>query len=129
MPTDYYSWAIQNIKISADLNRLPLNELGSIPPYTRYVNFPPQEEVLSKFSKQTILKAFPHKEAVLWNLDVAITLSLERDNLKDVDRVDFLCDCHRALQNKDVKKAIELSEKAGYSLMAAAIKEHWDDKR
>lgn len=125
---NYYSANIQNINISQDLLRTPLNELGKIGPYYRYVNFPPQEEALSKFSKQTILKAFPHREAVLWNLDVAIEVSLDRDSLKDTDRLDFLCDCHAALQHKEVKKAVELAERAGYSLMAAAISHHWVEK-
>jgi len=125
MTSGDYSSFIQSVNISQDLLRTPLNELGKVGPYYRYVNFPPQEEALSKFSKQTVLKAFPHKEAILFNLDVAISLSVERDNLKDESRIDFLCDCHKALQNKDTKLAIDMAEKAGYQLMAQAIATHW----
>lgn len=35
-------------EVSQDLIRTPLNELGKSGPYTRYANFPPQEEALSK---------------------------------------------------------------------------------
>ena len=80
---------------------------------------------MTTFSKATILKAFPHKEACLFNLDVAIELSVGRDNLKDADRLEFLCDCHRALVERDVPKAIELSQRAGYNLMAEAIRLHF----
>lgn len=123
-----WAWAIMDIKVSTDLSRTVINELGKSGPYTRYANFDTggmYVTSIGKFSKQLILKAFPHKEAVLWNLDVAIEVSLERDNLKDMDRVDFLCDCHKALMAKDIKKAVELAERADYSLMACAIKHHW----
>lgn len=83
---------------------------------------------MTKFSKELILKAFPHKEAILFNLDVAISLSVARDNLKDESRIEFLCDCHAALQHKDVKLAIDMAEKAGYQLMAQAIATHWSEQ-
>lgn len=35
-----YSTMIQDIKITADLGRTPVWELGRIAPYHRYVNFP-----------------------------------------------------------------------------------------
>ncbi len=84
-----------------------------------------KDTVKPMFSKELILKAFPHKEAILWNLFIALEISVQRDTLKDTDRIGFLCDCHMALYHKDIKKAVELSERAGYGLMAEAITLHW----
>ncbi len=81
------------------------------------------------FSKELILKAFPHKEAILFNLDVAIELSIGKDSLKEEDRIDFLCDCHTAIVNKDIKLAVKLAEQANYRLMARAIQYHWGENK
>ena len=80
------------------------------------------------FSRELILKCFPHKEAVLYNLHVAIELSLEHNTLQDDDRIDILCECHNFLVEKDLIQAVNRANKAGYFLMAAAILEHWKNE-
>jgi len=78
-----------------------------------------------KFSKELILRNFPTKESVLFNLNIGVELAAVKDSLKDNDRLDFLCDCHTALERKDIKKAADLARRAGYALMAEAITLHW----
>jgi hypothetical protein len=77
------------------------------------------------FSKELLFKCFPHRESILYNLNIAIELSVARDTFEDTDRIGFLCDCHLALQEGDIKKAQELAALAGYNLMAQGIGELW----
>ena len=81
----------------------------------------------ARFSDELVKKNFPTKESILFNLNIAIELSVTRDNLQDADRIDFLCDCHTAIVNKDIKLAVKLAEQANYRLMARAIQHHWGE--
>lgn len=123
--------ALDNLRPLSRTENLSKNDSYNIvefEAYLRTINIPFESKVMShtKFSKELVLKHFPTKEAIVFNLNIAVELAAQADTLPDSDRIDFLCDCHRALQVGDVKKAIELSERAGYSLMASAIKTHWD---
>lgn len=77
------------------------------------------------FTVEIIKKCFPHKEAVLFNLDTAITIAYERESHLEDERIDKLCKCHAYLRASDIEKAIECAVLAHYHLMAEAIKLHW----
>lgn len=77
------------------------------------------------FSHQLIKKLYPHKETILYNLEVAIQINHSRESMTDLDRVDKLCDCHAALVNNKIEEAAELSKAAGYNAMAEAILFHF----
>lgn len=80
------------------------------------------------FTASLIKKCFPHKEAILFNLDVAISLANDQGVLEDDDRITLLCQCHRLLQVGNAGAAVEAAKLAGYSLMAAAIAYHFGSK-
>lgn len=77
------------------------------------------------FTNDIIKKCFPHREAVLFNLDTAITIAYEKESPEEDERIDNLCKCHAYLRAGDIEKAIEMANAANYVLMAEAIKLHW----
>ncbi len=77
------------------------------------------------FTASLIKKCFPHKEAILFNLDVAVSLANDQGVLEDDDRITLLCQCSRLLQVDNVAGAVKAAELAGYNLMAAAISYHF----
>ena len=79
----------------------------------------------TQFSEALTRKCFPTKESILFNLEIALEINSDRDGLTDLDRVELLCDCHKSIVKHNYKEAAELSAKAGYKLMAAAILLHW----
>lgn len=78
------------------------------------------------FTASLIKKCFPHKEAILFNLDVAVSLANDQGVLEDDDRITLLCQCSRLLQVDNVAGAVKAAELAGYNLMAAAIAYHFE---
>ena len=76
-------------------------------------------------SLELALKCFPHKEAILYNLDVALQL---KDELVEPDRIQLLCECHEALRDNRYKEAAKLSRQANYECMAIAIEHHFKEK-
>lgn len=74
-------------------------------------------------SKELTLKCFPHKEAVIYNIELC--LQLHGKIHEEQDRVDGLCEVHRYLREENYKLAIDRSRRAGYNLMAQAIALHW----
>lgn len=77
------------------------------------------------FTNDIIKKCFPHREAVLFNLDTALTIAYESESPAEDERIDKLCKCHSYLRAGDIEKAIEMANAANYLLMAEAIKLHW----
>lgn len=81
------------------------------------------------FSNELILRCFPHKEAILFNLNVAVELAASRDSVEDFDRIDHLCKCHEFLRIGSIDKAENSATMAGYRLMAEAIQYHFATKK
>lgn len=83
-----------------------------------------------KFSKQLILRCFPTRESVLFNIDTALQLldKTKKDDKLEKDRVNLLCQCHQALVKNDINEAALFAIKANYSIMAEAILLHWHAK-
>lgn len=77
------------------------------------------------FTNDIIKKLFPHKEAVLFNLDTAVTIAYEKESPAEDERITNLCKCHAYLRAGDIEQAIEMARIAHYLLMADAIKLHW----
>jgi hypothetical protein len=71
-------------------------------------------------SEKLVRKCFPHKEAVLYNLDVA--LSLLDKNIYEEERVTKLVWCYESLRKGDIDEAVKHAERAGYRCMAQAIR-------
>lgn len=72
---------------------------------------------------KTVLKCFPHKEAILYNLDVAISLAGQK--VHEEERIDKLVWCYECLRKDDIEGAIRNATFAGYECMAKAIAIHW----
>ncbi len=70
-------------------------------------------------TNKTICKCFPSKESVLYNLDVALTMS------RQDDRIESLCMCHQALRENRLDDAVIFAERAGYACMSRAIQKYW----
>jgi len=81
------------------------------------------------FTVDLIKKCFPHKEAILYNLDVAIELAFGAEKLAEDERIDILCSVHAALCAKDIPRAAKEARAAGYNLMAAAIEYHYREQK
>lgn len=75
----------------------------------------------SNLTEELILKCFPNKECILYNLDTAVCISEESD------RINLLCQCYHSLRNNQIEDAIQFSKMAGYRCMAAAIEYHYQD--
>ena len=73
-------------------------------------------------SDKTVLDCFPHKEAILYNLDVAANI---REKHGELDRLYNLCRCLYHLQNGNINKAVRRARQADYSCMARAIEIHF----
>ena len=74
-------------------------------------------------SQELILKCFPNKECILYNLEIA--LSIHHAKTEEPDRVNFLCQCYHFLRNNQINEAIQSAEHAGYRCMARAIQYHY----
>lgn len=73
---------------------------------------------------KTVLKCFPHKEAILYNLDVAVSLAGQK--IGEEERIDKLVWAYECLRKNDVNGAVQNVTFAGYECMARAIKLHYD---
>ena len=78
-----------------------------------------------EFSKSLVLNCFPNKEAIQYNIDIALQLMNESEKLADEERIVHLCECHKALVKKRYEEASLRAAEAGYKLMGAAIKHHY----
>lgn len=81
------------------------------------------------FTTDIIKKCFPHKEAILYNLDVALELAFAKETVAEDERIDILCSVHAALCANDIPRAAKGARAAGYNLMAAAIEYHYKEEK
>jgi hypothetical protein len=80
---------------------------------------------MPKFTTTLIKQCFPHKEAIMFNLDIAVEIASSNECIADEERVRLLCQCRRHLESGNVGDAVEAARSAGYNLMAEAIKFHF----
>jgi hypothetical protein len=78
------------------------------------------------FTNTLIKQCFPHKEAILFNLGVAVELANASESIQDDERIHLLCSVMRCLEDKNWDGAISAARAAGYNLMAEAIKVHFE---
>lgn len=74
-------------------------------------------------SKELTIKCFPHKESVLFNIDLCLQILGATES--EPDRIESLCRVHQSLRDNNILDAIEKTRRAGYILMAQAIALHW----
>lgn len=72
---------------------------------------------MRRFTEEQLRQLYPHKEAILYNIETAFCLKIERE----ADRIEKLCKCKEALRLGNVDEAIKLSNEAHYFAMAEAI--------
>lgn len=78
-----------------------------------------------QFTTTLVKQCFPHKEAILFNLNMAVEIADSNECIADEERVRLLCECRRCLEGQRIDEAIEAARSAGYNLMAEAIKFHF----
>lgn len=76
-------------------------------------------------SRELTLKCFPHKEAVIYNIE--LSLQVLQDSTEDIDRATKLAEVHNLLREKKIVEAVSLTERIGYKLMSLAIGIHWNE--
>jgi len=80
-----------------------------------------------RLSNELVLKCYPHKESILYNLDIAFFLHNKKRNWIDGDRIETLVKCRQYLQNGNSQEAYKQAKKANYLCMAEAILIHWKE--
>lgn len=74
-------------------------------------------------SQELVLKCFPNKECILYNLETA--LSIAHSKTEEPDRISLLCKCYHSIRGDEIEDAINFSNLAGYKCMARAIKHYY----